>query len=214
MSSSHSFIPLHLWCIPFRELFGHVKCDFLLPHFLLSCDSVDRRAPRPRPKKRKAGSTPSPVKTPPPRAIDSRRSPSASFSINHTSSSTSGSSRVVVGEKERSFFEGLVARELCVVGSGCDWRNGEGEARSFLVGGFEGIGCCCVWGRSGVGRAEEDEEEAARTIRRPPASSTPFTIHSNTIRSATTRYKHDRDVHLRLLFPDAPNFYKSNQRSS
>ena len=58
--------------------------------------------------------------------------------------------------------------------------NGEGEARNFLVGGFAGIGWACVCGWSVMGQAVVVEEEGgARTIRKPPASSTPFTIQYN-----------------------------------
>ena len=81
----------------------------------------------------------------------------------------------------------------CLEGCGCDWGNREEEALNFLEGEFWGIGCCCVWERSCVRQAEE--EEGARTIRKPPSSS--FTIRSNFIRSATMCYRHDSDIHLR-----------------
>jgi hypothetical protein len=105
MSSLHQFVLCHLWCIPLGELFDRVEVNFLLPRFLLlPCHPTNRNTPDPGPGNRKAGSTPSLVKTPPPQAINSRRSPSASLSINHTSSSTSESSRKVErrGRERRS----------------------------------------------------------------------------------------------------------------
>ena len=102
--------------------------------------------------KLKAGLRPSPNNKAPRLCLLSE---SASSFICLTSSSTSGSSRVMVS-RSRSFFA-LLVREY--VG-----KAGEGDARNFLVG----------WDAGWV-RAESSKAEGGRTIRKPPTSSVPFT---------------------------------------
>lgn len=86
----------------------------------------------------------------------------------------------------------LSSTSSCMGGVG---RWGEGDARNFLEGGWEedareldvegglvvGGGCDGSWPRWAEGA-----REGARTMRRPPISSTPFTTTHNTVKYQCT----------------------------